>query len=127
MLLTKFENNTAFAKQLDEEDELKKYRSQFYLPLQKNGEPYIYLCGNSLGLQPRTTEQAIQQELVDWRNYGVEGHFHAKNPWLPYHEFLTNAMAKVVGAKPEEVVVMNTLTVNPVSYTHLTLPTTPYV
>jgi len=76
------------------------------------GNTLIYLCGNSLGLQPRTTKAAINQELEDWANLGVEGHFEAKNPWLPYHEFLTESMAKVVGAKPIEVIVMNTLTAN---------------
>ena len=112
MSVKKFQNTLAFAKQMDKEDELRKYRSQFYLPKQKNGKPFVYLCGNSLGLQPKTTKAALNQELLDWQNLGVEGHFHAKNPWLPYHEFLTKAMAKVVGAKPKEVVVMNTLTVN---------------
>ena len=107
-----YQNTAAFAQKMDEADPLKKYRDQFHLPIQKNGEPYIYLCGNSLGLQPKSTRASIEQELLDWENYGVEGHFHAKNPWMPYHEFLTNAMAKVVGAKPIEVVVMNTLSVN---------------
>ncbi len=72
----------------------------------------IYLCGNSLGLQPKSTEQYIKQELDDWAKLGVEGHTHAQKPWLPYHEFLTDQMAAIVGAKPEEVVIMNTLTVN---------------
>ncbi|MEL7220537.1 MAG: kynureninase [Bacteroidota bacterium] len=108
----KYQNSLAFARQLDIQDELKSYRSQFHMPLQENGEPFVYLCGNSLGLQPKATAAVIQQELLDWKKLGVEGHFHAKNPWMPYHEFLTQAMAKVVGAKPEEVVVMNTLTVN---------------
>jgi kynureninase len=112
MVLTENQINLAYAKSLDSQDELKTYRNQFHMPLRPNGEPYVYLCGNSLGLQPKSTKNAIAQELEDWKNLGVEGHFHAKNPWLPYHEFLTNAMAKVVGAKPEEVVVMNTLTVN---------------
>lgn len=112
MSASKYENSLAFARQKDEDDVLNKYRSQFHLPVRENGDNYIYLCGNSLGLQPKTTAAALQQELLDWKNLGVEGHFHAKNPWMPYHEFLTNAMAKVVGAKPEEVVVMNTLTVN---------------
>lgn len=102
----------AYARKLDEQDELRSYRSHFHLPLQENGEEYIYFCGNSLGLQGKSTEEALQQELKDWKKLGVEGHFHAKNPWMPYHEFLTAAMAKVVGAKPKEVVVMNTLTVN---------------
>ncbi len=107
-----YQNNIAFAEKMDAEDVLGKYREQFHLPLQKNGEPFIYLCGNSLGLQPKITESYILQELKDWANLGVEGHFHAKNPWMPYHEFLTNAMAKIVGAKPIEVVAMNTLSVN---------------
>ncbi|MEM9819737.1 MAG: kynureninase [Bacteroidota bacterium] len=102
----------AYAREMDRQDALKKYRNKFHLPLQKDGTPYVYLCGNSLGLQPKNTEAVLQQELQDWKNLGVEGHFHAKNPWMPYHEFLTKAMAKVVGAKEEEVVVMNTLTAN---------------
>ena len=106
------ESTLTFANQLDDQDPLKSYRDRFHIPLQKNGEPYIYFCGNSLGLQPKSTQEAIQQELLDWQNLGVEGHFHAKNPWMPYHEFLTNHMATIVGAKPIEVVVMNTLTVN---------------
>ena len=105
-------NTLEFAREMDAIDPLRKYREQFFLPKQKNGESYVYLCGNSLGLQPKSTRAAIEQELKDWENYGVEGHFHAKNPWMPYHEFLTEAMAKVVGAKPIEVVVMNTLSVN---------------
>ena len=101
-----------YAQLQDEQDPLRSFRDRFHLPMQKNGQPYVYLCGNSLGLQPKATRAAIEQELTDWENYGVEGHFHAKNPWMPYHEFLTEAMAKVVGAKPIEVVVMNTLSVN---------------
>ncbi|WP_394971151.1 kynureninase [uncultured Croceitalea sp.] len=102
----------AYAKELDGKDELKKFRDKFHIPLQENGEEHIYLCGNSLGLQPKTTKVYIKQELDDWAAYGVEGHLHAKNPWLPYHEYLNDTMAKVVGAKPIEVVVMNTLSVN---------------
>lgn len=106
------QNTLAYARQQDEKDTLKSYRSQFHLPIQANGKPYVYLCGNSLGLQPKSTAKYLNQELEDWKNLGVEGHFHAKNPWMPYHEFLTEKMAKVVGAKPIEVVVMNTLSVN---------------
>lgn len=101
-----------YAKQLDKEDELAHYRNQFHIPKDKKGNDLIYLCGNSLGLQPKATKDYINQELEDWANLGVEGHTDAKNPWLPYHEFLTDSMAKVVGAKPIEVVVMNTLTAN---------------
>ena len=101
-----------FAQELDKKDPLSKYRKQFHIPKDKNGNPWIYLCGNSLGLQPKITQNYIQQELEDWANLGVEGHFEAKNPWMPYHEYLTNSMAKIVGAKPIEVVIMNTLTTN---------------
>jgi kynureninase len=106
------EHTFIYAQQLDAQDELSSYRDKFHIPKQDSGEEHIYLCGNSLGLQPKTTKDYVKQELDDWADYGVEGHFHAKNPWLPYHEFLTNKMAKVVGAKPIEVVVMNTLSVN---------------
>jgi len=107
-----YENTATFAAKMDDQDPLHAYREQFYLPLQKDGTPHIYLCGNSLGLQPKSTRKYVEQELLDWEKFGVEGHFHARNPWMPYHEFLTPAMANVVGAKPEEVVVMNTLSVN---------------
>ena len=101
-----------YARELDENDPLRKYRSEFHFPRQADGRPYTYLCGNSLGLQPKRTKDAVLQELHDWEKLGVEGHFHAKNPWMPYHNFLTNAMAKVVGAHLEEVIVMNTLSAN---------------
>lgn len=107
-----FENSLTLAQEMDQNDPLAKYREQFHLPLQKDGTPYVYLCGNSLGLQPKTTRGAIDQELTDWANYGVEGHFETETPWMPYHQFLTESMARVVGAKPIEVVVMNTLSVN---------------
>ena len=107
-----YKNTADFALSLDAKDELRKYRNEFHIPLQKNGEEHIYMCGNSLGLQPKRTKEFLNQELEDWATFGVEGHFHAKNPWMPYHEFLTESYAKIVGAKPTEVVAMNTLTVN---------------
>ncbi len=107
-----FKTGLAFAKELDKKDTISDYRDQFHIPKDVNGKDWIYMCGNSLGLQPKKTEQYINQELKDWANLGVEGHFEAKNPWMPYHEFLTGAMARVVGAKPIEVVIMNTLTTN---------------
>tara|TARA_R110002073_G_scaffold53840_4_gene138818 strand:+ start:30782 stop:32044 length:1263 start_codon:yes stop_codon:yes gene_type:complete len=106
------QNSLTYAKQLDQEDTISYLRQEFHIPKDKNGNEWIYFTGNSLGLQPKTTQKYIQQELDDWANYGVEGHFEAKNPWMPYHEFLTEAMANIVGAKPIEVVVMNTLTTN---------------
>ncbi len=87
------------------------YRQQFHIPKVK-GEESVYLCGNSLGLQPRKVKDYVDAELEDWASLGVEGHLHARHPWLPYHEFLTLPMARLVGAHPGEVVVMNSLTVN---------------
>jgi len=108
----KFEASESFAKDADAQDSLKHFRENFYIPKQSNGKDAIYLTGNSLGLQPKTTRAYIEQELKDWETFGVEGHTKAKNPWMPYHEFLTEQMARVVGAKPPETVVMNSLTVN---------------
>lgn len=105
------ENTVAFAQQLDSQDPLAKFRSEFHL-LQKDGKPAVYLCGNSLGLQPKNARAAIDQELKDWAELGVEGHFDGKNPWMFYHHFLTENAARVVGAKPGEVVIMNNLTAN---------------
>lgn len=101
-----------YAQQQDKEDKLAHLRAQFHIPKDAEGNDWLYFTGNSLGLQPKQTQEYIQQELDDWAKYGVEGHFEARNPWMPYHEFLTNSMAKIVGAKPLEVVVMNTLTTN---------------
>jgi kynureninase len=107
-----FETGQSFAVEMDANDPLAKYRDRFHIPKTKSGDDCIYLCGNSLGLQPKTVRAYIEQELNDWEKLAVEGHLHAKNPWLPYHEFLTAQTARLVGAKPVEVVVMNTLTVN---------------
>ena len=108
----KFQASVSYASEIDAQDSLKTFREKFYIPKQPNGEDVIYFTGNSLGLQPKTIRRYIEQELKDWETLGVEGHFAAKNPWLPYHEFLTGQMAKIVGAKPIETVVMNSLTVN---------------
>jgi kynureninase len=106
-----FKNDLKFAKSLDDADPLKSFRNKFFIP-QHHGKDMVYFTGNSLGLQPKTTQSYIQQELNDWAKFGVEGHFLAKNAWLPYHEFLTEKMAKIVGAMPKETVMMNQLTVN---------------
>ena len=110
--MIKFETSFDFAIKMDQNDELKSYRDSFHFPVDSNGNKILYFTGNSLGLQPKTTKEAVEQELDDWANFAVEGHFKAKNPWMPYHELLTNDMAEIVGAKPEEVVVMNSLTAN---------------
>ncbi|MBA3662951.1 MAG: kynureninase [Bacteroidetes bacterium] len=109
--LTEPENTLEYSRSLDAKDKLKSYRDKFFFP-QHNGQDVVYFTGNSLGLQPKTTASYIQQELNDWARFGVEGHFLAKNPWMAYHEFLTEKMAKVVGALPKETVMMNQLTVN---------------
>jgi kynureninase len=88
-----------------------QYRNQFHIP-QVNGKDSIYLCGNSLGLQPKKVKEYVNETLDDWAALGVEGHLHARHPWLPYHEFLTQSTARLVGANTSEVVVMNSLTVN---------------
>ena len=108
----KLEATESFARQMDETDSLKYLREKFYIPRQATGEDVLYFTGNSLGLQPKTARNYIEQELKDWETLGVEGHFAAKHPWMSYHELLTDSMAKIVGAKPAETVVMNSLTVN---------------
>ena len=107
-----FEPHLEYALNRDQMDALRPYREAFYIPKDNKGNDWLYFTGNSLGLQPKTTKAVVEQELKDWANLGVEGHFQAKNPWMPYHEYLTQSMAKIMGAKPIEVVVMNTLTAN---------------
>ncbi|MAT90799.1 MAG: kynureninase [Flavobacteriaceae bacterium] len=106
------ENTLSYAQQQDQQDPLRSYRDRFLFPKNDNGDPLLYFCGNSLGLQPKKTQEYLSQELEDWATYGVEGHTDARHPWMPYHEFLTEQMAQIVGAKPEEVIIMNTLSVN---------------
>ena len=106
-----FQPGEAFAIALDDRDPLKEFRERFLFPKTASGD-CVYLCGHSLGLQPKTAASYLEQELKDWAEFGVEGHFQAKNPWMPYHRLLTEQTAELVGAKPLEVVVMNSLTVN---------------
>lgn len=107
------EHTLSTARQLDAQDPLHHLRSNFHLPQTVDGHPEaLYLCGNSLGLMPKVARDYVTAELDDWAKYGVEGHFHARSPWMPYHSLLTEKMAGVVGALPQEVVVMNSLTVN---------------
>tara|TARA_B100000945_G_scaffold308323_1_gene297918 strand:+ start:962 stop:2212 length:1251 start_codon:yes stop_codon:yes gene_type:complete len=107
-----YKKTAEFASQLDKQDQLSSYRDEFFIPKDENGNELIYLCGNSLGLQPKRTKAYLNQELEDWAKLGVEGHEHAKNPWMPYHEFLSESYSKIVGGKKSEVVAMNSLTVN---------------
>ena len=106
-----YQNSLGLSRGLDANDRLKKFRHQFLIP-QLHGKDCIYFTGNSLGLQPKSTAQYVQQELDDWASLGVEGHFHARNPWLPYHEIFPKRLSRIVGCLPSEVVVMNQLTVN---------------
>lgn len=106
-----FNTTKDFAVQADAADELAMLKQQFHFP-KKNGKDVIYFCGNSLGLQPRNVEPAIQTELTSWREEAVGGYFGGKNPWLYYQEYLKPSLAKIAGCKEEEVTVMNSLTVN---------------
>lgn len=106
-----FENTIEFAKQQDEKDPLKSFRNQFYIPV-LNGKDCIYFNGNSLGLQPKTAQERVLDEMENWANYGVEGHFHGRNPWTNFHDVFSKKLQSILGALPEEIVVMNQLTVN---------------
>jgi len=99
------------AAQLDAADPLRAFRADFHIPPHAGGEQR-YFCGNSLGLQPKAVRGALLDELDDWARLGVEGHFHGKHPWMPYHSFVRESLAELVGAQPSEVVAMNTLSVN---------------
>ncbi len=106
-----FQNTLEFAQQLDAKDELKAYRNEFIFP-QHNHKNVIYFTGNSLGLQPKRTQKYVEEVMADWANLAVEGHFYAEKPWWDYQERFAEPLSKIVGAKPSEVTVMNTLTVN---------------
>jgi kynureninase len=108
--VTNWEFSLDCAKKLDQNDELKSYRDQFYLPTFT--KDVVYFTGNSLGLQPKSVKSFIKTELDDWAKWGVEGHENATNPWMPYHELLANKIAKIVGAKESEVAVTHSLTTN---------------
>jgi kynureninase len=108
----KFETRRDFAQAMTAADPLAPLRNRFHIPKTPDGSDCVYLCGHSLGLQPKSARAYVEQELQDWERLGVEGHFHAQNPWMPYHEILAPPTARLVGALPSEVVVMNSLTVN---------------
>jgi kynureninase len=101
-----------FALQLDAEDSLRQFREKFHLPLGEDGKPLIYLAGNSLGLMPKAARNIVEQELDDWAKLAVDAHLKAATPWYTYHETLRDPTARLVGAQPNEVICMNSLTVN---------------
>ena len=106
-----FENTREFAQSLDAQDVLSSYREEFVFP-KVNGKQVIYFTGNSLGLQPKRAKSYVDEVMNDWANLAVEGHFFADKPWWDYHERFAGPLSELVGAKPTEVTVMNTLTVN---------------
>jgi kynureninase len=105
-------NNRSEAAAMDAADPLRGFRDRFFIPRQENGQEAIYFTGNSLGLMPKTAGEYVDAELQDWEKLAVAGHMSARHPWLPYHEFLTEQMAVIIGAKSIETVVMNALTIN---------------
>jgi kynureninase len=107
-----FSADEDFARQLDAEDSLRNFREKFYLPLGKDGQPLIYFAGNSLGLMPKAARSIVEEELENWAQFGVDAHHAAGTPWYTYHEALREPTARLVGAKPLEVICMNSLTVN---------------
>ena len=110
--MTEFEASQAFASEMDSKDPLAKYRKEFHLPQNPDGNPATYFLGNSLGLQPKTTREHLEVILKDWETWGVEAYTQAENPWITYGDLLHDRMAEIVGAKPAEVVLMNALSVN---------------
>ena len=107
-----FSADEQFALQLDAEDPLNSFRDKFSIPLGKDGKPLIYLAGNSLGLMPKSARRIVEQELDDWAGLAVDAHLDGATPWYSYHETLREPAARLVGAQPNEVVCMNSLTVN---------------
>ena len=106
------DQNREYARQMDQADTLARFRSEFWIPKHSNGENQFYFCGNSLGLQPKRLGREMAIELEAWKDLGVAGHFRGRNPWMRYHEMLRAPLANLVGALPNEVVAMNSLTVN---------------
>lgn len=106
-----YQYSLEFARSLDSDDPLKNFRNRFFIP-QYEGRDSVYFTGNSLGLQPRSASVYVKEELDDWARMGVEGHFHARRPWMPYHEIFPKQLSIIIGCKENEVVVMNQLTVN---------------
>lgn len=112
MKFTSEHNSLVAARQFDQADELAAFRSEFTFPTNTAGEPLLYFAGHSLGLMPRRARETLNAECDNWANYGVKGHFEAERPWIRSHSFVTDSLARIAGAKPAEVVAMNTLTVN---------------
>jgi kynureninase len=106
------QSDLQFAQAMDRDDPLREFRNEFHIPQADSGKAQVYFAGNSLGLQPKQTCRFVTEELEKWQRLGVRGHFNGAFPWMPYHEFLAEPMAQLIGAHPDEVVMMNSLTVN---------------
>ena len=106
------EHTLAAARERDARDPLAGFRARFALPADARGEPLVYLCGHSLGLLPIAARELVNEELEEWARLAVQAHEHGRRPWVPYHENLTAGLAVLSGARPDEVVAMNSLTVN---------------
>lgn len=102
----------SFALECDRKDDLNSYKELFYIPSDEKGNPLVYFCGHSLGLQPKAAQEVLQRELDAWAHLAVDGHFKTDSPWYSYHELVRDSLAKLVGSQPQEVVAMNSLTVN---------------
>lgn len=107
-----YQETEAYSLECDSLDDLGYFREQFFIPKMSDGTDQIYFCGHSLGLQPKTVQKLMQKELDAWATMGVEGHFKEDSPWYTYHELVRDSLARLIGAKPKEVVAMNSLTVN---------------
>src|SRR5215475_2729415 len=101
-----------YARTRDKADVLRQFRDRFAIPTDASGTELLYLCGHSLGLMPLAARRLVDQELDDWARLGVLGHEEATRPWIPYHQNLTSGLAYLAGARPDEVIAMNSLTVN---------------
>jgi len=112
MAASSFDTSLTFAAEMDARDPLARFRDEFHIPPTPDGSASVYLCGHSLGLQPKRAREYVEIELEDWAKLAVEAHFRGRNPWMPYHRSLTASMGGIVGAEPAEVVVMNSLTAN---------------
>lgn len=110
--MSSFEASLEYARALDEADKLRRFRDYFNFPVDRDGRRNIYLCGNSLGLQPKLAVKYIEEELAEWADRGVDGHFTGRRPWMPYHREANKGLVHLTGARDNEVVAMNSLTVN---------------
>jgi kynureninase len=107
-----FRSDESFALATDSVDSLRIYQGQFQIPQRSDGRPAIYFCGHSLGLQPKSVRDVVHEELDAWAARGIDGYFEGPTAWYHYQQLLRPMMARIVGAQPSEVILMNGLTIN---------------